>query len=53
MEMGWIDVTVFFLFVVAVVTTGIMKSRHEKDSESYFLAGRGLMWSLIGKGVTP
>jgi SSS family solute:Na+ symporter len=44
----WIDVAVFLGFIVAVVATGIMKSRHEGDSESYFLAGRGLTWYLIG-----
>lgn len=48
MELGWIDITIFFAFVVAVVTIGVSKSRDEKDSESYFLAGRGLLWPLIG-----
>ena len=43
-----IDITVFVLFVAAVITIGMAKSRHEKDSESYFLAGRGLQWWLIG-----
>lgn len=43
-----IDVVVFFAFIAAVVSIGILKSRHEKDSEGYFLAGRGLMWWLIG-----
>jgi len=42
------DVVIFLVFVVAVVSFGIFKSRHEKDSESYFLAGRGLNWWLIG-----
>ena len=39
---------VFLGFVAAVVSTGILKSRHEKTSEDYFLAGRGLVWWLIG-----
>ncbi len=43
-----IDVVIFFAFVVAVITVGVMMSRHEKDSEAYFLAGRGLSWWLIG-----
>ena len=43
-----IDLVVFLAFVIAVVTVGILKSRHEHDSESYFLAGRGLKWWLIG-----
>jgi SSS family solute:Na+ symporter len=43
-----VDVGVFVLFVAAVIVLGMSKSRHEKDSESYFLAGRGLQWWLIG-----
>lgn len=43
-----VDILVFLLFVAAVVTVGLMKSRQEKDSEGYFLAGRGLSWWLIG-----
>ncbi|MEJ2206751.1 MAG: sodium/solute symporter [Gemmatimonadota bacterium] len=43
-----VDITVFVLFVATVITVGLAKSRHEKDSESYFLAGRGLRWWLIG-----
>jgi len=31
-----------------VITIGLWKSRHEKTSEDYFLAGRGLKWWLIG-----
>jgi SSS family solute:Na+ symporter len=43
-----IDVVVFVLFVATVIGLGLSKSRDEKDSESYFLAGRGLKWWLIG-----
>lgn len=43
-----VDITIFVLFVLFVVTIGLAKSRDEKDSESYFLAGRGLQWWLIG-----
>ncbi len=46
--MGPIDIGIFLAFVVVVVTVGISMSRHEGDSESYFLAGRGLKWWLIG-----
>lgn len=46
--MGPIDIAVFLIFVATVVTVGISMSRHEGDSESYFLAGRGLKWWLIG-----
>ena len=43
-----IDVIVFVVFVVSVVGVGLYKSRKEKTSEDYFLAGRGLQWWLIG-----
>ena len=43
-----IDIVIFLAFVVAVVAVGLIKSRHEKSSEDYFLAGRGLNWWLIG-----
>jgi len=48
MELNIADVTIFLAFIIAVISFGIFKSRHEKDSESYFLAGRGLSWWLIG-----
>ncbi len=48
MQFGLLDFVVFIAFVAAVVTTGLVKSRHEKTSEDYFLAGRGLSWWLIG-----
>ena len=48
MELGLWDIVVFVGFVAAVVSTGILKSRHEKTGEDYFLAGRGLVWWLIG-----
>jgi len=43
-----IDVIIFLAFVVAVISVGLWKSRGERDSEGYFLAGRGLSWWLIG-----
>src|SRR5512136_137034 len=49
MTAGWIDILVFLAFVVTVVSVGMIKSRRQQsDSESYFLAGRGLTWWLIG-----
>jgi len=48
MQLNPFDVIVFITFIVTVITVGVMMSRHEKDSESYFLAGRGLSWWLIG-----
>ncbi|MGL6195866.1 MAG: sodium:solute symporter family transporter, partial [Thermoguttaceae bacterium] len=46
-----LDVSVFFVFVLLVVGISIFMSRRVKEgkeSESYFLAGRGLGWWLIG-----
>src|SRR5512137_1894490 len=48
MQLYPVDIVIFLVFIVAVVGIGIVTSRHEKDSESYFLAGRGLSWWLIG-----
>ncbi|MBN2314756.1 MAG: sodium/solute symporter [Sedimentisphaerales bacterium] len=48
MEFGFLDIAVFFGFIAAVIAIGLLKSRHEKTSEDYFLAGRGLKWWLIG-----
>ena len=44
-----LDILIFAAFVVSVVSIGLLKSRaaHD-DSESYFLAGRGLQWWIIG-----
>ena len=44
-----LDIIVFLVFIGAVVSLGLYKSRGEgRDPESYFLAGRGLKWWLIG-----
>ena len=48
MQLNLLDITVFVGFITAVITIGLWKSRHEKTSEDYFLAGRGLKWWLIG-----
>lgn len=48
MVLSAIDIAVFLTFIVAVISIGILKSRHEKTSEDYFLAGRGLSWWLVG-----
>ncbi|MBN2217548.1 MAG: hypothetical protein JW719_09240 [Pirellulales bacterium] len=43
-----LDIVIFVAFIATVVTVGVLKSRHESESESYFLAGRGLTGLLIG-----
>jgi len=48
MQLSGLDIGVFVVFVVCVVSLGLWKSRKEETSEDYFLAGRGLKWWLIG-----
>ncbi len=43
-----VDILIFVVFVICVVGVGLIKSKNEKGSEDYFLAGRGLKWWLIG-----
>ncbi len=51
MTLGIMDIAVFTAFVLAVIGLGMFKSRREKTSEEYFLAGRGLVWPLIGLSI--
>jgi SSS family solute:Na+ symporter len=50
--MGFIDIAVFFGFIVLVMVVGLWKSKSAHSEEGgaadYFLAGRGLKWWLIG-----
>ena len=48
MELNWIDICVFLVFVGFVVGISLYKSRKEETGEDYFLAGRNLTWPLIG-----
>jgi SSS family solute:Na+ symporter len=49
MQLSWLDIGVFLVFVCFVVGTSLYKSRRKKEtSEDYFLAGRTLFWYLIG-----
>jgi len=48
MELSGLDIGILVAFFVCVITVGLAKSRKEKTSEDYFLAGRGLKWWLIG-----
>ena len=48
MQIGIYDKLVFLVFVISVISVGLIKSRKQKTSEDYFLAGRGLKWWLIG-----
>ncbi len=51
MELNLLDISVFVGFIVLVVGFSMYKSRREETSEDYFLAGRGLVWPLIGFSI--
>jgi len=51
MELAFVDIAVFAGFFIVVIGVSLFKSRREKSSEDYFLAGRGLSWSLIGLSI--
>lgn len=51
MELNAFDIGVFIAFIGLVVTISMFKSRRERTSEDYFLAGRGLTWPLIGLSI--
>ncbi len=51
MQLSFYDVALFFGFFAVVVGFSMYKSRRETDSEDYFLAGRGLVWPLIGLSI--
>jgi SSS family solute:Na+ symporter len=48
MEMSFIDLIVFVVFIAAVILISLWASRRETGSADYFLAGRSLTWPLIG-----
>lgn len=48
MELSGLDIGILAVFFICVISVGLFKSRKEKTSEDYFLAGRGLKWWLIG-----
>ena len=48
MQLSWLDILMFLAFFGVVVGVSMYKSRKEETSEDYFLAGRGLIWPMIG-----
>lgn len=48
MHLHWLDISVFIVFFIIVVSVSMYKSRREKTGEDFFLASRGLVWPLIG-----
>jgi SSS family solute:Na+ symporter len=43
-----LDFVVFFVFYTSVIGISLYKSRNEKTGEDFFLAGRQLLWPMIG-----
>jgi len=48
MQLHWLDLTIFVIFFIVVVGVSMYQSRREKTGEDFFLAGRSLVWPLIG-----
>jgi len=54
----WVDLTVFFVALLAVMATGLLAARGDSESsEHYFLAGRQIRWwgvagSIYGSNVS-
>ncbi len=48
MNLNPLDIGVFLAFFGFVVVFAMYKGRREKTGEDYFLAGRGLIWPLVG-----
>jgi SSS family solute:Na+ symporter len=51
MELSAFDFASFLLFFLIVVGVSMYKSRREESGEDFFLAGRGLLWPLIGMSL--
>ena len=51
MNFTTLDILAFIGFIVFIIVFSLYISRHEKDSEDYFLAGRSLSWWLIGMSL--
>ncbi|MEQ8548694.1 MAG: sodium:solute symporter [Cyclobacteriaceae bacterium] len=45
---SWIDVVIIFAYFIFIVYLGIKYSGKGDDTSSYFLAGRGMSWGVIG-----
>jgi solute:Na+ symporter, SSS family len=50
-ELTTIDLAVIAAYVVLILGIGFWVGRKKEDSESYFLAGRGMVWPLVGFGL--
>ncbi len=51
MQLTWLDALVFVGFFALVVGFSISRSRDERNTADYFLAGRSLPWWMIGFSI--
>jgi SSS family solute:Na+ symporter len=51
MKLTGFDISVFLAFIAAVILLSMLKSRRERNSVDFFLAGRELKWYLIGFSI--
>ncbi len=55
MTMSTLDVTIIFIYVIAIIATATLISQPKfgstRDSEDYFLAGKSLPWWAIGASL--
>jgi solute:Na+ symporter, SSS family len=55
MNFSALDITVFIVYLIVIVSMGLWVSRdkkgHEKNAEDYFLAGKSLPWWAIGASL--
>jgi len=49
--LGLIDLLIIVCYLIVVVTIGLSFVRKERTSENYFLAGRRLIWPVIGASL--
>jgi solute:Na+ symporter, SSS family len=47
-DLATIDLVIIGAYVVMILGIGFWAGRGTKDSDSYFLAGRGMAWPLVG-----
>lgn len=47
-ELAGIDLAIIGLYAVVIVGIGFWAGRGTKDANDYFLAGRGMIWPLVG-----
>lgn len=47
-ELETLDLAIIGAYIVGIIALGYWAGRGTKDSDDYFLAGRGMIWPLVG-----